>query len=308
MKNENNQIEITGFKNIVDLMNVFSSEKICLDYLKAVRYNNQPTCPHCGNEKVYEFKGGSLYKCAKCRKQFTLKVGTIFSDSKIPLQKWFMAMYLMTAHKKGISSYQLGRDIGVTQKSAWFMTQRIRYAMKTKSLFTKPLGNIVEADETYIGGKQTGGKRGRGSENKTAVFGMVERQGEVRTMPVDRVNAVTLKGHIRANVAKTAILMTDEWKAYCGLGKEFKGHQVIEHDKKQYVNGSTHVNNIENFWSLLKRGITGIYHHTSPKHLHRYCNEFEYRYNTRQVKDGDRFKMILNQVTGRLTYKALIGQ
>lgn len=212
----------------------------------------------------------------------------------------------MTAHKKGISSLQLSRDIGVTQKSAWFMTQRIRLAMKNKSLF-KPLSNIVECDETYIGGKKIrNSKRGRGAEHKTPVFGMVERQGEIFTIPVENCKKKTLQTIINDKVDKNARIMTDEWLAYKGLNKNYKMHNIVNHSRKEYVNGDIHVNTIEGFWSLLKRGIVGIYHSVSPKHLHRYCNEFNFRYNTKELKDNSRFTNMLNVCEGRLTYNELI--
>jgi transposase-like protein len=214
----------------------------------------------------------------------------------------------MTAHKKGISSCQLARDIDVTQKSAWFMTQRIRYAMKTKTVL-KPMKNTVEADETYVGGKRHKGKTGRGSENKTPVFGLVEREkGEVRSMPVANAKKETLAPIIRENVSPSATIMTDEWGAYKGLSKDFKGHKVINHSAGQYARKGVHVNTIENFWSLLKRGIIGIYHHVSREHLHRYCDEFQFRYNSRERGDANRFEMMLGACEGRLTYNALIGQ
>jgi transposase-like protein len=294
--------EITG---IVSMLNRFPNEQSCRDYLEQVRWpNNSIICPHCGFDKVYKFSNGKLYKCSECKKQFTVKVGTIFEDSPLPLQKWFLAIYLITAHKKGISSIQLSKDIGVTQKTAWFILGRIRQAIATKT-FNKPLENIVEVDETYIGGKYSG-KRGRGSENKSAVFGMAERKGRVRTMPVENVKKSTLQGIMVNSIDENATIMTDEWLAYRGLANVFHNHLVINHGKKEYVNGMIHVNNIENFWSLLKRGIIGIYHHVSEKHLHRYCQEFQYRYNSRKINDTERFNRTLGQVNGRLTYKELI--
>jgi transposase-like protein len=293
-------------QSLLDVEKVFPDEKTCIEYMIQKRWNGKPRCPHCDSEKVYRYSDNKRFKCPACAKQFTIKIGTIFEDSPLSLQKWFFAIFLLTAHKKGISSCQLARDIHVTQKSAWFMTQRIRELMKTNS-FEKKLNGIVEADETYVGGKKHSGKRGRGSENKTPVFGMVARQGDVRTMPVERVNGETLKGLIRKNVDLNAVVMTDEWTAYNNLSNEFK-HEVINHSSKEYVRGNIHTNNIENFWSLLKRGIVGIYHHVDPKHLHRYTDEFQYRYNSRKITDADRFTQILSQCEGRLTYATLINK
>ena len=253
---------------------------------------------------LFRSKDGKTYFCAKCRKPFSVKVGTIFEDSPLSLQRWFFAIYLMSAHKKGISSCQLARDLDVTQKTAWFMTQRIRYAMKTKSLL-KPLKGTIEADETYIGGKMKGGKRGRGSENKTPVFGMVARGGKVRSIPVADVKRSTLQPIIKQNVEQGSTVITDELHTYDNLSEDF-AHETINHNQKEYVRGEIHTQNIENFWSLLKRGILGIYHHVSEDHLHRYCDEFSYRYNSRKTEDTDRFISMLGQCEGRLTYETLI--
>ena len=291
-------------RNLLDVAKRFPTEESCREYLEHIRWNGNPVCPRCSySEKIYRLNGGKLYKCGKCRQPFSIKIGTIFEDSALPLQKWFHAMFVVSAHKKGISSCQLARDIGVTQKTAWHMNHRIRHAMKVKS-FNKPLNGIVECDESYFGGKARGGKRGRGSENKTPVFGMVARGGEVRSMPVENVKGSTLKTLIRENIEKGSTVMTDEWQSYNGLSKEFK-HKRIGHLKKQYVRGGVHTQNIENFWSLLKRGVVGIYHHTSAEHLHRYVDEFQYRYNSRKTEDSQRFTSLLSQVGGRLTYQDL---
>lgn len=290
-----------------DLAMLFPTEESCHDYVAEKRWGDEPACVHCGSmRKIYKLKGGKLYKCADCRKQFTVRVGTIFEDSPLPLRKWFFAMFIITAHKKGISSVQLAKDVDVTQKTAWFMLHRIRYAMTTKD-FTKPLDGIVEADETYIGGKKKGGKRGRGSENKTPVFGILDRDDKtIITQPVKYVNANTLQGIVKANVAPESTIMTDEWRAYNGLDKNFAGHERVDHSKGEYARGDVHVNTIEGFWSLLKRGIVGIYHQVTSKHLHRYCGEFDFRYNTRSERDNHRFNRVASKLEGRLTYKQLI--
>ena len=295
------------FNNLLDVAKRFPTEESCREYLEQIRWNGKPVCVHCGNtEKIYRIKNNTLLKCSACKKNFSVKVGTIFEDSHIELQKWFFAMFIHSAHKKGISSCQLAKDITVTQKTAWFMLQRIRLAMETKS-FMKPLSGIVEADETYVGGKYAG-KRGRGSENKTPVFGLVERKGDVRTQPVKRVNKETLQGIIRDSVVPATTIMTDEWLAYRGLSDTYT-HKVINHGKKEYANGNIHVNTMENFWSLLKRGIFGIYHHVSDKHLYRYCNEFGFRHNSREITDANRFEITVSQSEGkRLMYKNLIGK
>jgi transposase-like protein len=232
-------------------------------------------------------------------------MGTIFEDSALPLQKWFHAMFVVSAHKKGISSCQLAKDISVRQATAWHMLHRIRLTMSTGS-FEKPLNGIVEIDETFIGGKpRRFGKRGF-PHDKAIAFGAIQRNGKARIQTIPDTKGDTLKSAVREIVSPDSIVMTDNYKGYAGLDKEYKEHGVISHSTHQYVNGIIHTNTIEGFWSLLKRGIVGIYHHTSKKHLHRYCEEFEYRYNSRKLVDSDRFGMLLGACNGRLTYKNLI--
>lgn len=288
---------------------MYGDEVNCLKALEAIRWGKHPSCPDCGDKKCYRLKGGKLLKCAKCYRIYSAKVGTIFEDSPLPLVKWFWAIYIFSNHKKGISSHQLAKDLGVTQKTAWFMLGRIRYAMKVLS-FDKPLEGIVEADETYIGGRtrrkgDPPRKHGRGSENLTPVFGLVERGGNVIAKPVKRVNGATLQGEINARVKAGSTIMTDEFSSYNGLSKNFT-HETVNHSAQEYARGFAHVNNAENFWSMLKRGIVGIYHHVSDEHLHRYCDEFVYRQNTRRTTDAERFGKTLGQMNGRrLTYKQL---
>jgi transposase-like protein len=222
----------------------------------------------------------------------------------LPLQKWFHAIFVVSAHKKGISSCQLARDISVTQKTAWHMLHRIRLTMTTNS-FEKPLDGIVEIDETFIGGKHTGVGGGFQSD-KGIALGIIQRDGKARIQTIPDVKGNTLKSAIRENVSPDTIVMTDNYAGYRGLKKEYKAHKVISHSTHKYVNGIVHTNTIEGFWSLLKRGIVGIYHHVSPEHLSRYCEEFEYRYNSRKLNDSARFGLLLSTCNGRLTYKDLI--
>ncbi|MFV0237003.1 MAG: IS1595 family transposase [Flavobacteriales bacterium] len=301
-----------SFNNLIEVMMHFSDEQVCKDYLAELRWANGIFCPHCENDdKIYTMKRN--YKCAKCRKQFSVTKGSIFENSGIPLQKWFAGVWLITSHKKGISSLQLHRDLGITQKSAWFMLQRIRFAIRTKS-FNRKLENTVEADETYIGGKNKNrhqdkkvpNAQGRSTKDKTAVFGLVERNGRVTAMKVKRTDKNTLQSIINKNVSLNANLMTDEWKAYKGLSKNYS-HLVVKHGEGQYVNGKAHTNTIEGFWSLLKRGIIGIYHNVSAKHLNAYVDEFEYRYNTKHISCVERFNNMLSLSNSRLTYNQLIG-
>lgn len=300
------------FNNLFDLLTVFSSEEKCVEYLRQSKWKDGEFCPFCGCPKIYAFKDGKNFKCADCRKRFSIRVGTIFEDSKIPLQKWFMAIYLVTAHKKGISSCQLAKDIGVTQKTAWFILHRLREASETKS-FNAPLANTVECDETYIGGKEknkhkskkTPNTQGRNTKTKTPVVGMIERGGNLRVKTVDDVKGNTMLRIIAENVLIGSLLMTDEFRSYDST-HSFYNRQSVDHAAGKYVDGDCHTNSIEGFWSLLKRGILGIYHHVSRKHLDRYLNEFSFRYNSRKIADKERFTLFLENCGGRLTYKDLI--
>lgn len=301
------------FNNLFDLLKVFSDENKCYEYLSQSKWKDGAFCPYCGNQKLYAFSDGRNFKCSACRKRFSAKVGTIFEDSKIPLQKWFMAIYLITAHKKGISSHQLSRDIGVTQKTAWFMLHRLRHASQTKS-FNEPLKNDVEVDETYVGGKEknkhkdkkTPNTQGRNTKTKTPVVGLVERGGNIRAMSVNDVKQNTMLRAIVENVLIGSNVHTDEFRSYNGI-EAFYNHKVVQHSVGQYVKDDCHTNTIEGFWSLFKRGIFGIYHQVSEKHIDRYLTEFTYRYNSRKTKDNDRFATFLQHCGGRLTYQDLIA-
>jgi transposase-like protein len=295
----------TEFTNLLKVAEYFPTEESCHLYLIEKRWGDKPVCPHCGSSrKVYIMNGGKLLKCADCRKQFTVRIGTIFEDSPLPLQKWFFALFIASAHKKGISSIQLSKDIGVTQKTAWFMLHRIRHAMRTLE-FNKPMKGTVEVDETYVGGVTHGQGRGYNQPNKTAVFGMIERGGEVRANSVHHADGATLKPIIMENVDKSSTIMSDEFGGYKDLADKFEAHYIVIHSQKQYVDGIAHTNNIECFWSMLKRGIYGIYHHVSHKHMNKYVDEFEYRHNTRKTKDSQRFNKVLTHLNGHLTYKLL---
>ena len=307
---------MTNSINFSDLAKHFADEGAARDLLESIRWPNGPICPHCGAiggaykltpkpDSKRPVREG-VYKCKDCRKQFTVTVGTIFEGSRIPLHKWLMAIYLMCSSKKGISAHQLHRTLDITYKSAWFMAHRVRHAMTQPPLVDK-LKGVVEADETYIGGKKRGGKRGRGSENKTPVFALVERGGDLRAGSVDSVTAKKLQGTIRENVDTSAIIVTDGYRAYRGLGRQFAGHATVDHAKRQYVRGDAHVNTLESWFSLLKRGVSGTFHHVSPKHLDRYVGEFVFRFNNRKVTDAERTVSALKGVTGkRLRYKSPI--
>ncbi len=306
-------VALKKFKTLVDLLTYFKNEQICRDYLETIRWNGKITCPYstCQHDRVFKYTDGKRYKCAKCQKQFSVKVGTIFEDSKIPLQKWFAAIYLITSHKKGISSLQLHRDLGVTQKTAWFMLHRVRHSLSL-NCGTQKLSGVIEADETFIGGlesnkhqqNKTKGTQGRSSKVKTPIVGIIERNGELRAKKVDDTSGYSLRPFIVENVEFGSTVNTDEWLGYKGLSRIFK-HQIVKHSENEFVIGDTHTNSIEGFWALLKRGIIGIYHSVSSKHVQNYVDEFVFRYNTRTYTESHRFDAMLNNIACRLTYKQL---
>ena len=251
-----------------------------------------------------------LFQCNNCGQQFTVTIGTIFEDSHIPLRKWLMAFALLCSAKKGISALQLQRELDLgSYRTAWFMCHRIREAMKREPLAGLLRGQ-VEVDETYIGGKprpkagEPKAKPGRGTK-KTPVVALVERGGRVRVRKIEHVDAATLKRAIRDNVHRDSMILTDEWPAYRGIGKEFRwGHYTVNHSAGEYARGGAYTNTAESFFSLLKRGIVGSFHHVSVEHLDRYCDEFGFRWDTRGLNDSDRTAIALKQAKGkRLTYR-----
>jgi transposase-like protein len=290
------------------------------EFLENLRWANGQVCPKCGSMKGgYKMRSkpntknkvrDGLYKCFDCAKTFTVTVGTIFEDSHIPLNKWLTAIYLMNTSKKGISAHQLHRMLDITYKTAWFMAHRIRFAMTEKPL-GKLLG-IIEADETYIGGKEENkhkdkqvGKKWR--DVKVPVFALVQRDGEIRAGTVKDVTATNLRAILRDNVTPDSHIMTDEFHSYSALDEDFLHHDLVNHKRKEYGRGNVHTNTLEGWFSLLKRGINGTFHHVSPQHLDRYIGEFVFRYNNRKVSDGERAIKALKQVAGkRLVYKEAI--
>ena len=300
----------TNFKSILDLVKSFPDEQTCINHLETLRWNGNVVSPFDESSKVYNCKGNK-YRCKNTGKYFNVKTNTIFDNTKLGLQKWFLAIYIVTSHKKGISSLQLGCDLDITQKSAWFMLQRIRKCFGIEN--ENELDNEVEADETYIGGKNKNrhsykkveNSQGRSSKDKTPVVGMVEREGKLNAKAVENVKHETLSREIINNVKESAKLYTDEWLGYKGLERIYD-HSIVKHNQSQYVVGRIHTNTIEGFWSLLKRGIVGIYHFTSKKHLQKYVDEFVFRYNTRNITTESRFNLLLSNLENRLTYKTLI--
>lgn len=289
----------------------------CHDFMVSLRWpDGKVLCPRCGSDDVSYLPNARVFKCyvKHPRQKFSLKVGTIFEDSPIGLEKWLPAMWLVVNCKNGISSWEVHRALGVTQKTAWFMLHRIRLAMQGDD--GGKLCGEIEVDETFIGGKARNmhaAKRkekihGRGPTDKAIVFGMVERGGKVRAGTVETRRAEELQAHIRECVEAGAAIFSDELKSYQGLDDEYK-HAVINH-AVEYVNGNTHTNTIENFWALLKRGLHGTYVSVEPFHLFRYIDEQAFRYNNRKdMNDGDRFEAAMSQIVGkRLTYAELTGK
>lgn len=298
------------FKSILELIQAFPNEQVCIEHLEELRWNGYVVSPFDSTSKVYKCKNNK-YRCKNTGKYFNVKTNTLFDNTKIELQKWFLAIWLVTSHKKGISSLQLSKDIDVTQKTAWFMLQRIRKCFDIEN--DNDLDNTVEVDETYIGGKNKNrhsknkidGSQGRSAKDKTPVVGMVERNGKLNAHKVIDVQSQTLTAEIIRNVKETASLYTDEWLGYKGISRIYD-HSIVKHNQGQYVHGRIHTNTIEGFWSLLKRGIVGIYHFASKKHLQNYVDEFVFRYNTRDYNEADRFNMLLSNIGVRTTYKELI--
>jgi transposase-like protein len=301
-------------QTLIEAVEYFSDQKICFAAMLAVKWpDGKPICPKCGHDEAYIIKTRALLDCKSCRKTYSVKVGTIFEDSPLPLQKWFVAVWCIANAKNGISSCELGRALGVTQKTAWFMLHRIRLAMKTKSF--RKLAGEVESDETFIGGRSANmhaGKReqkirGRGAVGKAIIQGLLERGSEVRCSVVPNTEANTLQPNVRRNVEAGSHVYTDAHTGYIGLDLSFF-HKAIDHLTK-YIEGRVHTNGLENFWALLKRALGGTYVAVAPFHLQRYVDEQAFRFNERKGSDGSRFRRVLSAVVGkRLTYRELTAQ
>lgn len=297
-------------KTILDLMRNLRTQDECREFLEEQRWHGEPLCPHCHEQSKHHYKLKSrgefhgLYKCYKCRKRFTVTVGTMFEGSHIPLDKWFYVIYHFLSHKKGISSTQFARDMGITQKTAWFMLGRIRHNMKNKVCVR--FDDLTQIDETYVGGRNKGRvkhNQGRSLKTKIPVVGLLSN-GMARTFVVPNTKGEILRPLVRALVRKGSTIITDGWGGYKGLSKDYI-HKVVDHGSGEYVRDSFHTNTIEGFWSLFKRGIFGIYHKVTPKHLEDYCGEFDFRYNTRTFDDMTRFVMFIESAYKRLKYATL---
>lgn len=291
-----------------------ADERAAVEFMEKQRWGDFPACPRCGDMAVYQMKDSKTgerqanyrWRCKGCEKQYTVRTGTVFEDSRAELRHWCYAFWRAATSKKGVSALEIHRQTGLSYKSSLFMLHRIRFAMADSAdgMLTGP----VEVDETYVGGKprfKGQSKRGRGTK-KQCVMALVERGGKVKTKPVANVTAKTLKQVVRDNVDPSATIMSDENSAYAGLGDEFAGgHHTTTHSKREYVRGEVHSNTVEGFFSIVKRGLNGIYHNVSREHLHRYLAEFEFRYNHRGLDDGDRTRVAIQSADGkRLTYSA----
>lgn len=324
-----------SFKTLPELFAAFPTEQSAIDHLTAIRFGGGQFCPLCGNvenelegrkisalqmkdKETGEMKPANMFKCYACRQRFSIRVGTIFQDTKLPLRTWYAAIWMITNHPKGIASTTLATDLGITQKSAWFVLHRLRHAARTPS-FNRDLGsnNPVEADETLIGGQEKNkhakdrlsaktGKRSGPRSGKSVVMGMIERGGELRAGVIEDTMSDTMQAVVRHHVAPGAVLVTDDAYGYRGLKRDYE-HHTVRHSDGQYVQGIAHTNSIESVWALLKRQIIGIHHWVSPKHLDAYVSEMTFRFNRRELPKGERVNALLAQVEGPLPYKVLIA-
>jgi transposase-like protein len=292
-------------ETLIEAVTYFADPKICFEAMLAVKWpDGKPICPKCDHDEAGIIRTRQQLVCRKCDARFSVKVGTIFEDSPLSLQKWFVAIWCVANAKNGISSCELGRALGVTQKTAWFMLHRVRLAMQTPT--GRKLAGEVESDETFISGKPAN-RHGRKIRTKAIVQGLLERGGEVRCSVINSTTAEQLQSTIARNVDRGSALYTDAHPSYQGLSETYL-HEAIDHAIK-YVSGRVHTNGLENFWSLLKRGLRGTYVAVAPFHLFRYLDEQAFRFNERLGSDGSRFRRVLSAVVGkRLTYRELTAQ
>lgn len=306
------------FKNLVDIDKKLKDDRTCRAYYEQVRWGGKPVCPHCGSEKVYNLKPSknqNEYKCgnSRCYKKFNALSGTIFENTKISLIVWFKAIHLVTNLSKGISSPNLAQLLGVTQTTAWFLIHRIREMLTSQAPIL--LEGIIEADETYYGGKESNkhlskrtGVRGPHGDNKAPIVGVVERGGNMVCQPVKRVTLKSVIPIMVGAVKRESTIYTDQWGGYKRLKKKGYTHDSVNHKAEEYVRGLVHTGTIDGAWNLLKKKLNGIHHQVSHKHLFRYCNEFAFSYNNRKTKGYDRFNIALKNCEIRLLYKDLIAK
>jgi len=304
---------ILEFKTLTEFTDYFADEETCVKHFAVIRFANGEYCPHCGHTEIYTFRDGKRYRCAKCKQDFTIRTGTVFGESKLPLRKWFMAIYLLLTCNKGISSVQLAKQVGVTQKTGWFIDHRIRSAMKQNK---GQLFGRIEADETYIGGaarnmhKDKKKNIGTGGKGKTPIIGIVQRGGDVKATVAENLKNDTLTSNIADKVKSGSFVYTDEHRGYNGLHRMGYLHGRVRHSRLEFVVGDAHTNTIESFWALFKRGYHGIYHWMSKKHMQKYVDEFTYRFNRRAGEAQNIFAETVMNVanSAQLPYKKLIGK
>ena len=304
-----------NLNTVYSILKAFPTEQSCREHLEKQFWSGN-TCPFgCTDIKIYKYKDGKILRCSGCKKNFTVTKGTIFEKTRIPLQKWFLAIHFLTSDRKGISSHQLARELEITQPNAWHLLHRLRKVMTNSDKYKRLMNGTVELDETYVGGKNKNkhfkkrkkGTQGRSLVDKSVVYGLMERGGFVRVFHIKNLSKKGMQAIVRVMVKKGASIMTDEYVNYKGLNQIYN-HQTVNHGQYQYVDGNCHTNTIEGFWSYFKRGILGTYHSTSKKYLKMYGQEFAFRYNSRKESLGTQFTNILNQSLGCcLTKKDLIG-
>ena len=300
--------KIESNMDMMELMERFGTEEKCRAILEELRWPDGVRCPRCNSVKISRIHERDQFDCDDCRYQFSVTSGTIWHDTHLPLRKWFIAIYLTVESKKGFSANQMKRVLGVSYKTAWFLCHRIRAAMTEQA--PTQLNGTVECDETYIGGRVRGTGRGKGSylKNKAIVIGVIQRRGKVRLQVIDRTDRKTLHAFIKEHTAPdTEMIITDDWRAYKGIGDHDTKHEVVNHLRREYVRGDIHTNSIENVWSLLKRSVTGTYHKLSVKHLDAYLDELEWRFNNRDNNYLFRDTLIKLLASKNLEYQQLIA-